>query len=64
MNQPGKALDGFLPESTVTFLDTHAVFGHAERVSNDGVFPPGNPNERREFTVSKASLGYIHDFPK
>lgn len=63
-NHPGKNLDGFLLESTVQFHNTHTVFGRAERVSKDELFPPGSPLDGQEFTVNKISLGYIYDFPK
>jgi hypothetical protein len=61
---PGKTFDGFLLESALNFCDTHTILGRAERVSKDGLFPPGSSLEGKEFTVNKVSLGYIYDFPK
>ena len=64
VEHPGGPLDGFLLESLVNFDDTHTVFGRAERVDKNDLFPPGNPREGEEFTVNKISLGYIYDFPR
>jgi hypothetical protein len=63
-NHPGEVLDGFLLESTVRFHDTHTIFGRAERVDKDELFPPSSPLANTMFTVNKVSLGYIYDFPK
>ena len=64
IQHPGPSLDGYLLESLVNFHDTHTVFGRAERVDKDELFPPGDPREGQEFTVNKITLGYIYDFPK
>jgi hypothetical protein len=64
IEHPGESLDGFLLESLVNFQDTHTVFGRAERVNKDDLFPPEDPREGQEFTVNKISLGYIYDFPR
>lgn len=64
INKPGKILDGFLLESAINFSKTHTVFGRAERVSKDELFPEGDPLHGTAFTVNKVSLGYIYDFPK
>src|SRR5207253_3103931 len=58
-NHPGKVLDGFLLESALNFRAMHTIFGRAERVSKDELFPPGHPLEGKQFTVNKVSLGYI-----
>jgi hypothetical protein len=64
IKNPGSELDGFLLESAVNFSKTHTIFGRAERVTKDELFPEGDPLHGRAFTVNKVSLGYIYDFPK
>jgi hypothetical protein len=64
LEDPGEALDGFLLESTVNFHDQHTVFGRAERVDKDHLFPEGDPRETQAFTVNKFTLGYIYDLPR
>lgn len=61
---PGPDLDGFLLESLVNFHETHTIFGRAENVQKDELFPPGDPRDGGVFRVSKISLGYIYDFLK
>jgi hypothetical protein len=63
-NDPGKHLDGLLLESALNFRDQHTIFGRAERVDKDELFPSGHPLAGKEFTVNKISLGYIYDFMK
>ena len=63
-NRPGKDLNGFLLESTANLYEKHTVFGRAERVSKDELFPEGDPLEGTEFTIHKLSLGYIYDVAK
>jgi hypothetical protein len=60
MNRPGNTLDGFLLESSVVLLDTHTVFGRAERVNEDELL--GHVELAPIFTPTKFSLGYIYDF--
>jgi hypothetical protein len=62
-NHPGRDLDGFLLESTLTFHDVDSFFARAERVGEDELFQAGSPLQGRVFTVDKFSLGYIRDFP-
>jgi len=64
IQHPGPDLDGFLLESLVNFQETHTVFGRAENVQKDELFPPGDPRDGEVFRVTKISLGYIYDFPK
>ena len=63
-HHPGKTLDAFLLESALVFQQTHTLFGRAERVEKDELFPPGDAQEGESFTVNKLSLGYIYDFSK
>ena len=60
MNRPGPTLDGFLLESSVVLLDTHTLFGRAERVNEDEIL--GHVEPALVFTPTKSSLGYIYDF--
>ena len=63
-NHPGEVLDGFLLESALRIQETHIIFGRAERVDKDELFPPKHPLNGTSFTVNKLSLGYIYDFTK
>ncbi len=60
MNRPGHTLDGFLLESSVVLLDTHTIFGRAERVNEDELL--GHVEPAPVFTPTRFSLGYIYDF--
>lgn len=62
-NLPGKALDGFLLESTIRIQDTHTLFGRFERVAKDELFLEGNPLHGEKFIVNKVTMGYIYDLP-
>ena len=61
-HQPGETLDALLLESLVNFHGTHTLFGRAEYVEKDHLFPPGNPLAEASFRVGKVSAGYIYDF--
>jgi hypothetical protein len=52
-------LDAFVLESALNFEDVWTVFGRAERTDNNELLGHHGPT----FTVSKASLGVIRDFP-
>lgn len=62
INKPGRAANGFLLESAVSFHQRHNIFGRAERVGKDELFEPGAPLASKVFTVGEFSLGYIYDF--
>jgi len=64
MNDPGHTLHGFLLESALNLHKTHTVFGRAETVGKDELFPEGDPLDGRTFHVTKVSLGYIYDLPE
>ena len=64
MNDPGHTLHGFLLESALNVKKTHTVFGRAEQVAKDELFPEGDPLHGRVFHVTKVSLGYIYDLPE
>lgn len=59
-----RKVDGWLLESTLSVADRHTVFGRAERVENDELFPEGDPLHGPARTIDKLSLGYIHDFAR
>jgi len=63
-NDPGRTLHGFLLESTVNLKETHTLFGRAETVEKDELFPEGDPLHDKAFHVNKVSLGYIYDLPE
>ena len=64
INDPGRSLPGILLESAVSFSEVHTVFGRAEAVRKDELFPEGDPRHTKPFTVEKFSLGYVYDFPE
>ena len=57
----GTHQDAFLLESGVRVAG-HNVFGRAERVTKDELFPPGDDLEGQRFNVNKVSAGYRYDF--
>lgn len=63
-NDPGRDLDGFLMETLLNFQRTHTFFGRVENVEKNELFDEGNTLHGKSFTVNKASLGYIYDFPE
>lgn len=63
-NDPGRDLDGFLLESAVNVARTHTLFARAETAEKDELFPHGDPLHGKPFSVQKASVGYIYDFPE
>lgn len=63
-NDPGHTLHGFLLESALNLKKTHTVFGRAETVGKDELFPEGDPLHGSVFHVTKLSLGYIYDLPE
>ena len=50
--------------SALNFNQTHTLFVRAENVEKDEFFQEGDPKHGQLFNVSKASLGYIYDFPE
>jgi hypothetical protein len=64
INDPGESGDAGLLESVVIVGQKHTVFGRAEIVEKNELFPPDDPQEHEQFTVGKLALGYIYDFPK
>jgi hypothetical protein len=66
-DRPGHQLNGFLLESELGFGQAHTLFARLERVDEDELFadaPMPLPGlSGRVFTVEKASLGYIRDWP-
>lgn len=63
-NDPGRTLHGVLIESLLNFQKNHTFFGRAETAAKDELFPDGDPLHGKTFQVTKASLGYIYDFPE
>jgi hypothetical protein len=63
-NDPGRILDAFLVEAAVNVDKTHTVFGRAETVEKDELFPEDDARHVKPYTVNKLSLGYIYDFPE
>lgn len=61
---PGKALSAFLAEATYDITPRHVVFGRAENVANDELFPDeASPLHDREFRVTKLEAGYAYRLP-
>ena len=58
---PGTALDAFLAESTVRMKKVNTLFARVEHVKKDELFESGTL-AGEAFWVSKATLGFIHDF--
>jgi len=59
----GTTTDAYLLESALTVKKTHTFFGRVERADKDELFDHNSPLGDRIFTVNKASLGYLYDFP-
>lgn len=59
-NHPGPNLNGYLLESAIELDHKHVLFGRAEYVAKNELFPP--PNEA-VYNVGKVDLGYIFEFP-
>jgi hypothetical protein len=64
INDPGRTLDALLLESSLRLRGSHTLFGRAESIQKDELFPEGHSNEGKRYLVHKLSLGYIYDFPK
>jgi hypothetical protein len=64
MNDPGENLDALLLESAVNLAKTHTIFGRIENTDKNELFDHHSPRHGETFNVSKASLGYIYDFPE
>ena len=60
---PGRSLDAGFVEANWDLTRRHALFGRIERVSNDELFPEGDPLHDRAFVVTKATLGYAYTIP-
>lgn len=63
-NDPGRDLDGVLIETLLNIQKTHTLFGRVETVEKNELFEEGDALHGKSFTVHKASLGYIYDFPE
>jgi hypothetical protein len=61
-NRPGRTLDAFLLETTVSMRARHGVFARGEIVEKDELFEEQDPLHGRAFTVGKVSVGYLYDF--
>jgi hypothetical protein len=62
--QPGPTLTAFLAEVNWDIDDHHSLFGRAENVKNDELFPNDlNPLHEVPFRVSKFQLGYAYRLP-
>jgi hypothetical protein len=59
----GVTTSSTLLESTVSFSETHTVFGRLERSDKNELFGPGSPLAEEIFRVAKLTLGYLYDFP-
>ena len=59
----GTTTDAYLLESALTVKKTHTFFGRVERADKDELFDHNSPLGDQIFTVNKASLGYLYDFP-
>ncbi|HXF79315.1 MAG TPA: hypothetical protein VN598_10665 [Usitatibacter sp.] len=57
-----RKLDGWLLESALELTGADTVFGRAERVNNDELFPDADPRHGDVAQVGKITLGVIHDF--
>jgi hypothetical protein len=61
-NDPGHELNAFLLESAVQFNKKHTFWMRAEHAEKDELFHHPHPLGEEIFDVTKASVGYIHDF--
>lgn len=58
------ASDAWLLESALAWENGWTVFGRAERDDKDELFDHHDPLHGIPFTVSKLTLGAVHDFPR
>jgi hypothetical protein len=62
--QPGRTLTAFLAEANWDIDDHHTLFGRAENVKNDELFPEeSDPLHEVPFRISKFQLGYVYRLP-
>jgi hypothetical protein len=61
--EPGTSTDALLLESALT-LGRHTVFGRAEDIEKDELFPDhDDPLHDQTFRVRKGSVGYLYELP-
>lgn len=60
---PGPVLDAWLAEASYAPGERHVVFGRAELVENDELFPEESPLHGQAFRVGKLSAGYAYRIP-
>lgn len=60
---PGETLTAWLIEANWDIDQHHSIFGRAENVANDELFPEDDPLHGRAFRVSKAEGGYAYRIP-
>ncbi len=61
---PGPTLTAYLVEANWDINDHHSIFGRAENVKNDELFPDDlDPLHERPFRVSKFQAGYAYRLP-
>lgn len=61
--RPRTIQNALLVESTATVARWHTLYGRVERAQKDELFLPADPRHAVQFTVSRATLGYIFDLP-
>ena len=57
-----RKLDGWLLETALELTRADTLFGRAERVNNDELFPEADPRHGDVARVGKITLGMVHDF--
>lgn len=61
---PGRTLTAWLAEANWDLTRHHTLFGRAENVANDELFPnPADPLHDRRFRVTKVEGGYAYRLP-
>jgi hypothetical protein len=60
---PGTIQNGLLIESTAIVRLMHTLYGRLERARKDELFRPGDPRHASNYTVLRATIGYIFDLP-
>jgi hypothetical protein len=60
-NRPGPSLDAVLLEGALEWGDAHTLFGRAERIEKNELFPEGDPRAGEIFDVGAVTLGYRWD---